>query len=134
MRVLLALLLVVIVGCGGGSSPPGGGAVVVKTPKNSQVKVEKGPADTPQAKVDKPPVQAADADPVSALKKRGAKIKQNERDKVVEVDDLSKITDTGLVHLKGMTNLQELFIDDTKITDASVAELKKALPNSYIGY
>lgn len=62
MRVLLVLLLIAIAGCGGGSSPPGGGAVPTP-PEGSQAK---GPADMPQAKVDKPPAQAADADAVAA--------------------------------------------------------------------
>ena len=43
-----------------------------------------------------------------------------------------KITDAGLVHLKGMTNLQSLDLGGTKITDAGVADLKKALPNCEI--
>ena len=40
-----------------------------------------------------------------------------------------EITDAGLVHLRGMTKLQtrNLFACD-KITDAGIAELKKALP------
>jgi len=33
-----------------------------------------------------------------------------------------------LSHLKGLTELQDLNLDGTKITDAGVAELKKALP------
>jgi len=36
------------------------------------------------------------------------------------------------VHLKGLTILQELSLYDTKVTDAGVAELKKALPNCKI--
>jgi len=36
------------------------------------------------------------------------------------------------VHLKGLTNLQELSVNETKVTDAGVAELKKALPNCKI--
>ena len=71
MRVLLALLLVGIAGCGGGSSPPGEGAV--PTPEESQ------------AKTDKPPAQTANADPVAALEKIGAKIKRKEQGEVVGV-------------------------------------------------
>ena len=44
-----------------------------------------------------------------------------------------KFTDAGLAHLKGMTKLQELSLGYNKqVTDAGVAELKKALPNCKI--
>ena len=43
-----------------------------------------------------------------------------------------QITDAGLVHLKGLTGLQTLNLAGTKVTDAGVAELKKALPNCEI--
>ena len=44
----------------------------------------------------------------------------------------SQITDAGLVHLKGMTGLQTLYLRGTKVTDAGVADLQKALPNCKI--
>ncbi|MCY2995297.1 MAG: hypothetical protein NTY19_46660 [Planctomycetota bacterium] len=40
----------------------------------------------------------------------------------------TSITDAGLAHLKGLTKLQELDLSSTKVTDAGVAELKKVLP------
>ena len=43
-----------------------------------------------------------------------------------------KITDAGLVHLKGLTKLQELDLHNTKITNAGIADLQKALPNCQI--
>jgi len=36
------------------------------------------------------------------------------------------------VHLKGLTKLQKLFLASTKVTDAGVADLQKALPNCKI--
>ena len=105
------------------------------------------------------PAQTADADPVAALEKDGAKIKRNDQGEVVEVSlELTKITDAGLVHLKGLTELQSLSMGGygskitdaglvhlkgltklqvlrlagTKITDAGVAELQQALPNCEI--
>ena len=42
---------------------------------------------------------------------------------------LAQITDAGLVHLKGLTNLRTLYLYGTQITDADIADLKKALPN-----
>jgi hypothetical protein len=42
------------------------------------------------------------------------------------------VTDKGLVHIKGLTNLTVLRLQQTKITDAGIAELKKALPKCSI--
>ena len=39
------------------------------------------------------------------------------------------ITDAGLAHLEGMTKLQILELWDTKVTDAGVTLLRKALPD-----
>ena len=53
----------------------------------------------------------------------------------LETPDLGfceKITDAGLVHLKGMTNLQDLALGGANITESGVAELQKALPNCVI--
>ena len=44
----------------------------------------------------------------------------------------TQITDAGLVHLKELTNLQDLNLIETPITDSGVAELQKALPNCLI--
>ena len=69
-------------------------------------------------------------DPVVGLEDKGAKITKNEQGEVVEID-LSyntRMTDAGLVHLKGLENLQRLDVP-RKITDAGIAELKQALPN-----
>ena len=39
------------------------------------------------------------------------------------------ITNAGLQHLKGLTNLEELiYFSDTKVTDAGVKGLQKSLP------
>jgi hypothetical protein len=40
----------------------------------------------------------------------------------------SKVTDTGLRELEGMTSLIKVFLDKTKVTDEGIANLKKALP------
>ena len=91
---------------------------------------------------------------VAALEKLGARIYRYEQDDVCGVflrdtqitdaglvhlagmtnlQDLyltdTQVTDAGLVHLAGMTNLGILFLDETQVTDAGVAELQKALPN-----
>ena len=149
MRVLV-VLLVGIAGCGGGSAPPGGGTA--PSSKSSQAAAENVTlivADTPQPKVgadpvnksapgsksktDKPPAQVAVADGVAALKKFGARTKQDKQDKIIYVHLYdTKITDAGSVHLKGLTKLKGLTLVFTKIIDAGVADLKKALPNCLI--
>ena len=48
--------------------------------------------------------------------------------------DGTQITDAGLVHLAGLTRLERLYLylNRTRISDAGVAKLKKALPNCII--
>jgi Leucine-rich repeat (LRR) protein len=103
------------------------------------------------------PSDKSRGDAVAAIKKLRAGIKQDDQGRVVEVTlrgsritdaglvhlkglanlqalDLAftKITDSGLVHLKGLVNLQTLDLAFTKTTDEGVAELQKALPNCEI--
>ena len=40
----------------------------------------------------------------------------------------TQIGDTGLGHLKGMTKLDTLILSNTKVTAQGIADLKKALP------
>ena len=52
--------------------------------------------------------------------------------------DDTQITDAGLVHLKGLTRLQVLYLGDTKVSDAGVAEVQdrevaRAAPNLALG-
>ena len=46
--------------------------------------------------------------------------------------ETSQIDRLGLVHLKGLTRLEMLTLGGTKITDAGVTDLQKALPNCEI--
>jgi Leucine-rich repeat (LRR) protein len=41
----------------------------------------------------------------------------------------TQVTDAGLEHLKGLTSLTKLSLSRTPITDAGLAEIKAALPN-----
>ena len=75
----------------------------------------------------------AEADPIVTLEKFRAGSKRNEQGEVVEVNLRgTQITDAGLVHLKGLTNLRGLNLNGTQTTNAGVADLKKALPNCNI--
>ena len=61
----------------------------------------------------------------TTLDKLASHIPRNEQGKVTELDfRRSKITDAGLVHLKGLTKLKWLYLDGTKVTDAGVAEVR----------
>ena len=42
------------------------------------------------------------------------------------------VVDAERVHVKGLAKLQTLNLRHTKVTDAGVAELEKALPNCFI--
>ena len=46
----------------------------------------------------------------------------------------SKVTDAGLAHLNGMSSLQELYVSRTRVTVAGARELRRALPgvNTYL--
>ena len=82
-------------------------------------------------------------------------IEKDSQGEVVEVHlDQTRVTDAGMVHLEGMTNLQTLSLSNTDITDlglthikrlknlhldkwtlfseTSIVELKRALPNCKI--
>ena len=66
-----------------------------------------------------------DATSVKAqLEKLGATIKVNEQGEIDHVGLFgTPITDAGLVHLKGLTSLQDLNLSGTKITDVGLAHL-----------
>ena len=52
---------------------------------------------------------------------------------VVEVDlNGTEVTDAGLVHLKGLTQLQTLGLSFTKVIDEGIKKLQEALPNCKI--
>jgi hypothetical protein len=40
----------------------------------------------------------------------------------------TKVSDAGMAHLKALTHLTDLNLMDTKVTDVGVAEIQKALP------
>ena len=46
----------------------------------------------------------------------------------------TRITDRSLEHLSGLKNLSSLFALETKVTDAGVAKLQKALPDCDISH
>ena len=52
--------------------------------------------------------------------------------KTLGLYDGKSITDSGLVSLKELTSLQNLQLMETQITDSGVAEFQKALSNCYI--
>jgi hypothetical protein len=81
----------------------------------------------------KKPPGAGDGDAVAALEKLDAIISRNIFVEVVKVNfdtplrafDNISITDAELVHLKGLTNLQEINLCCTQITDAGLVHLNR---------
>jgi Leucine-rich repeat (LRR) protein len=109
MKRLLGLLLVMgMVGCGGGDEP---------TP----LRIE-------SAKSTTPPDQYLDEEPLIALDLLDARITKNDQGfgQVIHVNlERTQVTDAGLMHLKGLTNLQTLRLGGTNITDAGLVNLKE---------
>ncbi|GMT49174.1 MAG: hypothetical protein IEMM0008_0713 [bacterium] len=67
------------------------------------------------------------------LKSLGKKYTLNEIKNLQELDlQRTKVTDTGLVHLKALTSLRELSFMSTQVTDVAVKDLQKALPGCRI--
>ena len=59
------------------------------------------------------------------LEDLGARIRVNEQSEIARVYRINtQITDTGLVHLEGLTSLQYLWLSHTEITDAGVTKLR----------
>jgi len=46
--------------------------------------------------------------------------------------DYARITDAGLVHLKGLTKLDWLVLNSTQVTNTGVKKFQQALPNCKI--
>ena len=63
---------------------------------------------------------------VAELEKLGAKITKDDQGQVIRVNlYATRITDAGLVHLKGLTNLERLLIGGNEINDTGLAHLKQ---------
>ena len=135
-RWLVGLLLIGIAGCGESALPPDGRAAIDQ-PEDSrataattsagrpQPMVDADPVPGNQPQADKPNAQVTEAESVAALEKRGARIKRNEAGEVLGVDLFNaRITDAGLVHLRGLTKLQYLDLGDTRIADAGLVHLE----------
>ena len=52
----------------------------------------------------------------------------------LNLENTRGVSDFGLVHLKALTNLRQLDLDGTKVTDAGVQDLQEALPRVKITY
>ena len=46
----------------------------------------------------------------------------------------TNVTDAGLEHLTGLTNLKLLWLNGTQVTDERVKEFQQALPNCVIEF
>jgi hypothetical protein len=83
--------------------------------------------------------KAVPAEPKKPKKVDPAEAKRIEKESIVAIQKIAgkvglkpldvnlagtKVTDAGLVHLKGMTGLQELYLNGTKVTDAGLVHLK----------
>ena len=122
-KTLVILLLSLIIGCGESEqtqTQPGS-----DTAQNQQQPMaEQSSAET-----------ETEAEAIAALEQLGATIGKDENGNVISLSLIgTKITDAGLLRLKRLTKLQRLVLDFTKVTDAGVADLQKALPDCKISY
>jgi hypothetical protein len=73
------------------------------------------------------PVQSKQDSPVAAIEKLGGKFYFHKKNPGKPLSLRLRgpmVTDTGTVHLKGLTSLQELILGDTKVTDAGLVHFK----------
>jgi hypothetical protein len=68
---------------------------------------------------------------VAAIKRLGGTV-DNPGNPLAVILRGSKVTDAGLVHLKGLTSLQSLYLQGSKVTAAGVKDLQAALPKCKI--
>ena len=62
---------------------------------------------------------------IAYFKKLGGRVKVVDKSPGIGLDLLeTKVTDAGLVHLKGLTKRQELYLGGTKVTDAGLVHLQ----------
>ena len=93
---------------------------------------------TPHAVAEDQVVKRSDAEKkaIAAIKKLGGKVTFAEKKPGKPVISVyltaTKVTDAGLVHLKGLSKLQMLSLSYTKVTDAGVKKLQAALPKCKI--
>ena len=103
----------------------------IKVPMDKLSKEDQGYV-LDQPKREAEPVAVGEEKSVAELEKLGAEIIPDPfGGKRVDLGG-TQVTDAGLVHLAGLTNLKRLALARTQITDAGVADLKKALPKCSI--
>ena len=75
---------------------------------------------------------------IAAIKKLGGTVGIDENSPITPVSSVflsgTKITDNGLVHLKGLTNLRRLILHGTRFSDAGMRTLEAALPKCSIAH
>ena len=134
MKQILVMMAaaVVLVGCGK-NTPESSQSAEAEAQEASKPSPEPDPISPAEEKV------IAIADPIFEkairidLGKYTGKLTEADLAKVIALElHESKTTDAGLKGLAKLQKLENLLLEDTQITNAGVAELKKALPNCEI--
>ena len=130
MRRLVGWLLVWgMSGCGLQENPPTAKEPVTaadNTPTSTiQEQQPRATPLAPAAPTTSPPDNSITSSALATLEKLGAQITRNERGRVDRVDFKidNKISDAGLVHLAGLTDLQQLGLGLTTIGDAGLVHV-----------
>ena len=127
----IVLLLVAMLGCG----------LESQTANESDSKAQEQDVETNVENKSSPATLAVEPvetreQAIAVIKKMGGKVTFDEMkpDRPVERINFSRseITDAGLEHLKGLTSLQTLKLNDTQITDAGLEHLKGLTELKYL--
>ena len=76
--------------------------------------------------------EQAEKEAVAAIEELGGRVRELEFCGTVVDFSYSKVTDAGLVHLKGMTDLRSSDLRHTEVTAEGVKALQAALPECRI--
>ena len=117
----IVLLLFAMLGCGS-ESPPAN--EVDRKAREQDVETIVENKSSPATSAAKPVETQEQA--IAAIKKLGGEVSIARKSKLTNVNlRRTKVTNAGLVHLKGLPNLQWLSLNQTEVTDAGLVHLKE---------
>ena len=91
---------------------------------SSQNKSRNQPSQLPRKPNQQKPATAGKKESVAELEKLGARFKRDTLGEIMEISlSGTPVTDAGLVHLKGLTKLETLWLGSTQITDGGLIHL-----------
>ncbi|MFN0196471.1 MAG: leucine-rich repeat domain-containing protein [Planctomycetaceae bacterium] len=114
----IVVLLLALTGCGSNSKPP------ARSDNSPILQTEETKAEVNASKSEKAveiPIPSEE-ESIAAIEKLGGRVDLSEDGSNVDLRT-ANVSDAVLVHLRGLTNLQELNVSDTKVSDAGLEHL-----------